>query len=128
MLPLETVLAGLLVLGGSAAALAVRRAGFSGPAGTNSRAREFEVLPPPDHAGPAELMLAELARSSAIAPVSGPRLLGTDRAAAFGRAVRVSAREISYRDFTAGALAAAHPSRLEHFYPGIRVIPRKEAT
>ena len=128
MLPLETVLAGLLVLGGSAAALVVRRAGAARPTGTNPRVREFEVLPPPDHDGPAELMLAELARSSAIAPVSGTRLLGTDQAAAFGRAVRVSAREISYHDFTAGALAAVHPSRLEHFYPGIRVIPRKEGT
>ena len=128
MLPLETVLAGLLALGASSAAMVVRRASVSGPAATKSRAREFEVLPPPDHDGPAELMLAELARSSSIAPVSGPRLLGSDRAAAFGRAVRVSARDISYRDFAAGPLAVAHPSRLEHFYPGIRVIPRKEAT
>ena len=65
-------------------------------------------------------MLTELARSGALA-APGPRLLGRAKPAAFGRAVRINARRISYSDYAAGAWSANHPARLKHLYPGIRV-------
>lgn len=87
---------------------------------------EFEILPPPDHDRPTGAMLADLARSGGLDPVPPLRLLGGDRTAAFGRAVRISARAISYRDFAGDAWAPTHAARLENIYPGIRVIPCKE--
>ena len=65
-------------------------------------------------------MLSELARSGELA-APGPRLLGGAEPAAFGRAVRINARRISYSDYTAGPWSGNHPARLKHLYPGIRV-------
>lgn len=94
--------------------------------GDGPEGREFDLLPPPDHDRPARLMLADLAGSGAFEPLPRPRLLGGERGAAFGRSIRISARRIAYRDFAGGAWADAHAARLEHIYPGIRVMPRKE--
>lgn len=81
---------------------------------------QYQILIPPDHDGPARSMLSELARSGELA-APGPRLLGGARPAAFGRAVRISARRISYVDYAAGPWSVTHPARLKHLYPGIRV-------
>ncbi len=128
MLPPELALAGIFA--GSALALALTgfRIGRIGAAGKAPPALQFDLLPPTDHDRPARLMLADLARSSTLAAVPGPRLLGRDHLAAFGRAICVSSRAIAYRDFANGAWADAHAARLEHFYPGIRVIPREEGS
>ena len=80
----------------------------------------YRILVPPDHDGPARSMLSNLARSGALA-APGPRLLGGARPAAFGRAVRINARRISYSDYAAGSWSGNHPARLKHLYPGIRV-------
>ena len=112
----------LLALGGMAAALAIAagRITRSGATDAGSGGTCYRLLPPPDHARPAAAMLFELARSSARA-APGPRLGRGSRPAAFGRAVLLSARRISYHDYAGGAWAGAHAARLEHLYPGIRV-------
>lgn len=127
MPPPEPASPGPLALGALALAQLLRRAGRGRPAAGAGRGREFEILPPPDHDRPAGAMLADLARSGAVEPVPGPRLLGGDAGAAFGRSIRIDAGEISYRDFAGGAWAEAHASRLENIYPGIRAIPSKES-
>ena len=86
-----------------------------GPTGTL-----YRILIPPDHDGPAQSMLSDLARSGELA-APGPRLLGGAKPAAFGRAVRINARRISYGDYVAGSWSGNHPARLKHLYPGIRV-------
>lgn len=88
---------------------------------------EYDLLPPPDHDGPAGAMLADLARSGSLA-ASGPRPFGRAQPAAFGRQVRISGRRISYRDYAAGPWTSAHMARLEHLYPGIRVDTPEEGT
>lgn len=112
-LPAGLLIGGLLAI---SALLVFRRPGRPTPAAGS----EFRILLPPDHEGPAHSMLSELARSGALA-APGPRLFGGARPAAFGRAVRIGARRISYRDYAAGPFAGAHRARLEHLYPGIRV-------
>ncbi len=127
MPPPELAPLGPLALGALALGLCWRRSGRGRPAPSAGRGREFEVLPPPDHDRPARAMLAGLARSEAFEPVPGPRLLGGNAGAAFGRSICIDAGEISYRDFAGGAWAEAHASRLENIYPGIRAIPSKES-
>lgn len=122
---IETAAAGLIAGCLLAMGLIVRRPrrGTAAPAAAGV---EFEILPPPDHDRPAGAMLADLARTGGLDPVSPLRVLGGDRPAAFGRAVRISARAISYRDFAGDAWAPTHAARLENIYPGIRVTPCKE--
>lgn len=115
--PAGLLIVGLLVI---AVLFVVRRPGRPTLSGGIAAGSEHRILLPPDHESPAHSMLSELARSGAL-PAPGPRLFGESKPAAFGRAVRIGARRISYRDYAAGAFAGAHRARLEHLYPGIRV-------
>ncbi|MYC47070.1 MAG: hypothetical protein F4X45_01880 [Chloroflexi bacterium] len=106
-----------LAIGGALSLWMRTRAGSvtGDPTGTR-----YRILVPPDHDGPAQSMLSDLARSGELA-APGPRLFRGTKPAAFGRVVRINACRISYSDYAAGPWSGNHPARLKHLYPGIRV-------